>query len=101
MLVPIGDHGRGVNSPACSPPRGQLISASTIVRRRSMNIKHLATAALRRSLPRRARQSLVNLGFNLDGERFQHLASKYLFAPDMRFGLESLARRGLNPPIIL
>jgi len=66
-----------------------------------MNIKHLATAALRRSLPRRARQSLVNLGFNLDGERFQHLASKYLFAPDMRFGLESFASRGFNPPLIL
>jgi FkbM family methyltransferase len=66
-----------------------------------MNIKHLATAALRRSLPRRARQSLVNLSFNLDGERFQHLASKYLFAPDMRFGLESLASRGFNPSIIL
>ena len=66
-----------------------------------MSIKHLVTAALRRSLPRSARRSLVNLGFRLDGERFQHLASKYLFAPDMRFGTESLAGRGFSPSVIL
>lgn len=66
-----------------------------------MNIKHLVIAALRRLLPRRVRRSLVNLGFNLDQDQFQHLASRYLFAPDMKFGLESLAGRGFIPAGIL
>src|SRR5947209_7413727 len=66
-----------------------------------MNIRHLLTARLRKSLPRHVRRSLVNLGFNLDRDRFQHLASEYLFAPDMRFGLQSLAARGFSPSMIL
>jgi FkbM family methyltransferase len=44
---------------------------------------------------------LVNLGFNIDREQFQDLATKYLYAPDMRRGLEFLASRGLNPKNIL
>lgn len=66
-----------------------------------MNIKHFVTAALRICLPQRAKRSLVNLGFNVDRDHFQHLASTYLFAPDMRFGLESLARRGFVPATIV
>lgn len=66
-----------------------------------MDIKQLVTAALRRSLSTRARRSLVNLGFNLDRDQFQHLATKFLFAPDMRLGLEFLAGRGLCPKTIL
>ena len=66
-----------------------------------MNIKQIVTAALRKSLPRRVRRSLVNLGFNLDRDRFQYLAIQFLNAPDMRFGLEFLARRGFTPATIL
>ena len=66
-----------------------------------MNIKHPVTAALRSLLPLSVRRSLVNLGFNLERDRFQHLASKYLFAPDMRFGLQSFAQRGFSPTVIL
>jgi FkbM family methyltransferase len=66
-----------------------------------MKIKQLVSSGLRRSLPRRVRRALVNVGFNLDREQFQYLASQYLFAPDMRYGLESLASRGFNPAAIL
>jgi FkbM family methyltransferase len=66
-----------------------------------MNGKDLVTSALRKSLPKWARRSFVNVGFNLDRDRFQYLASQYLFAPDMHFGLGSLAKRGFTPAAIL
>jgi len=66
-----------------------------------MNLKQLVVGALRRSLPARAKRSLVNLGFNLDRDQFQDLASQHLFAPDMRFGLKFLAKRGFAPASIL
>jgi FkbM family methyltransferase len=66
-----------------------------------MKIKQLVISALRRSLPRRVRRGLVNLGFNLDRDQFQYLASEYLFAPDMPFGLKSFANRGFTPTAIL
>jgi FkbM family methyltransferase len=64
-------------------------------------MKQLVTAVLRNSLPPGAKRSLVNLAFNLDKGQFQRLATDHLFAPDMRLGLDSLARRGFSPRRIL
>src|SRR5215218_2189481 len=66
-----------------------------------MDLKQLTTAMLRRSLPRTVRRSLVNLGFNLERSHFQDLATKHLFAPDMRAALEALSARGFSPKCIL
>ena len=66
-----------------------------------MNMKELLTATLRRSLPPPIKRSLVNLGFNLDRDRFQHLATQFLFAPDMLLGLRFLSTRGFKPRTIL
>jgi FkbM family methyltransferase len=41
------------------------------------------------------------LGFNLDRGQFQRLASEYLFAPDMHFGLHAFAKRGFTPTTVL
>jgi len=66
-----------------------------------MSFKQLITAGLRRSLPQPIKRSVVNLGFNLDRDQFQQLATRFLFAPDMLLGLEFLANRGFNPKTIL
>jgi len=66
-----------------------------------MTIKRLVIDALGSLLPRRVRQGVVNLGFNLDQEQFQRLATRYLFAPDMRLALEGLADRGFQPGTVL
>lgn len=66
-----------------------------------MSIKQSVIRILGATLPRPVKRSIVNLGFNLDRDRFQQLATEYLFAPEMRHGLEFLAGRGLAIETIL
>ena len=53
------------------------------------------------ALPQRVKRGIVNVGFNLDREQFQSLATEYLYAPDMRRGLEFLKSKGFSPSMIL
>jgi len=66
-----------------------------------MTAKEFIIASLRTTLPRRLRRALVNVGFKLDRERFQQLATRHLFAPDMKLGLHFLASKGFKPDTIL
>jgi len=66
-----------------------------------VGVRRSIIRVLDHALPARVKKSLVNLGFNLDLPQFQRLATKYLFAPHMEFGLQSLAERGFNPSTIL
>jgi len=63
-------------------------------------LKHLVLGGLS-ALPARVKKSIVNVGFNVDREHFQTMATRYLFAPDMRRGLEFMREKGLNPRSIL
>ena len=64
-------------------------------------LKQSILGGLSAALPRRAKRSFVNLSFNLDRDQFQSIATKYLYAPHMRLGLEFLASRGLKPRSVL
>lgn len=66
-----------------------------------MPLTRAVTRALDRVLPAAIKKNIVSLGFNLHRGQFQNLATKYLFAPHMRMGLESLAERGFAPETIL
>lgn len=59
------------------------------------------TRALQLVVPAGMKRKIVGLGFNLDRARFQQLATKYLFAPDMKLGLQFLAERGFQPRTII
>ena len=63
--------------------------------------KQIMAKGLQAALPARAKRALVNLSFNLDRDQFQNLATDYLYAPEMRRGLQFLRARGLNPRTIL
>jgi len=53
------------------------------------------------TLPSGVKKSIVNVGFNLEREHFQEMATRHLFAPDMRLGLQFLKSKGFNPERIL
>lgn len=63
-------------------------------------LKRLAISGLS-ALPSGVKRRIVNVGFSLDRERFQEVATNHLFAPDMRLGLEFLKRKGVSPKSIL
>ncbi len=64
-------------------------------------IKKKIAQGLRTLLPRRVKDSLLHLSFNIDQEEFEKFAFLYAMAPNMELGLKRLAERGFAPESIV
>jgi FkbM family methyltransferase len=60
-------------------------------------IKHVAMKTLEAVLPRRAREALFHVAFNVSRDEFHKFAFLYAFAPDMAMELTRLKQRGWSP----
>src|SRR5262245_6447006 len=64
-------------------------------------LKALTIAALSRILPGRIKNSIFHLGFHLAPEKFEEFAFSYGVAPNMKYGLMAMAKRGFVPRTIV
>ncbi len=66
-----------------------------------MGLKSAITIGLGHILPKRVKNALFHLSFNIARDEFEKFAYRYAFAPNMKFGLEDMARRGFAPKAII
>ncbi len=64
-------------------------------------IKNAITQGFRTLLPRRVKDALLHLSFNIDREEFERFAFLYAAAPNMALGLKRMAERGFAPESIV
>lgn len=64
-------------------------------------IKRVALKTLEAVLPRRAREALLHVAFNVARDEFHRFAFLYAFAPDMAMGLDRLKQRGWSPESVV
>ena len=60
-------------------------------------IKRVAMKTLEAVLPRRAREALLHVAFNVAQDEFHKFAFLYAFAPDMTLEFRRLKQRGWSP----
>lgn len=78
-----------------------MCKTAAAVTKETARLKQAFKSVLARLLPRRAKEMLFHLAFDLSPDEFQRFAFLYANAPDMRHGLVEIRERGFNPGSII
>jgi FkbM family methyltransferase len=64
-------------------------------------MKQFAITILDALLPRRVKNSIMHLSYHLARAEFDYFAHRYCIAPNMTWGLKTMAARGFNPRTVI